>query len=295
MNSPHGRESSPPPPRPRSPDTHKGTFGRVLLVAGSWRFPGAALLTARGALRGGAGLVTLAIPEDLHPYLATGAQAVIWHPTPTGRRGVHSLEALDPLLELAADSQAVALGPGLGVEAETVSLVHELVQALPCTLVLDADGLNALTGHVSLLETRAAPTVVTPHPGEFARLTGELLPQGTDERVRECERFARQTGAVVVLKGHQTVVSDGHGTWVNGTGNPGMATGGTGDVLTGLTAALLGQGLDVFEGTCAAVWVHGLAGDLGAAKLGEIALGPDDLIDELPNALREWTSGGEDR
>ena len=257
------------PPRlpPRRADSHKGDYGRVLIVAGSRGFSGAAVLCGRGALRGGAGLVTVACPRDIQDVVAAGDPCYMTF-APT---------------EDAADlpkADVVAVGPGLGPNAG--GLVRELLAHFAGPLVIDADALAAVPrGGFA----RSVPAVLTPHPGEFARMLGKTTGEVQADREGLAVGFARAEGVVLLLKGSGTVVTDGRRVYRNGTGNPGMATGGCGDVLTGLIAALLGQGLPPFEAAALGAWVHGRAGDLAAQRLGEVSLTASDLLDTLPAAL----------
>lgn len=273
---------------PRDPDGHKGTYGRVLVVAGSRGMSGAAVLCGSAALRGGAGLVTVAGPADVQPVVAAGHPCYMTAGLPADPDGRLADGAVDPLLKLAAAADVLAVGPGLGRSPAVAAAVHALFNLADKPIVLDADGLNALDRpSADLFARRAAATVLTPHPGEFARLTGAAVADIQRDRERGAAEFARQSGVVLLLKGHRTVVTDGSRVYVNATGNPGMATGGTGDVLTGVIAALIGQKLGGFEAAALGAWVHGRAGDLAAADLGQVALTAKDLLDYLPRAFRE--------
>jgi ADP-dependent NAD(P)H-hydrate dehydratase len=272
------------PPRPA--DSHKGTFGKVLVVAGSRGMTGAAILAGRAALRGGAGLVQVATAFEVLPVVAAGHPCYTTAGLPGDIAGRLDASAEGELLALAATADVVALGPGLGQGPAMAGLVARLVERLGVPLVLDADGLNALAGQTNILTGRSAATVLTPHPGEFARLLGRKVSGDPAERRELAARFAADHGAVLLLKGHGTVVTDGRRVYVNTTGNPGLATGGSGDVLTGLIAALLGQRLDPFAAAQLGAHVHGLAGDLARDDLGEASLIATDLIAYLPRALR---------
>jgi ADP-dependent NAD(P)H-hydrate dehydratase len=271
------------PPRPA--DANKGTFGRVLVVAGSRGMSGAAVLCAGAALRGGAGLVRLAVPAGLLPLVAPANPCYLTAPLPEDAAGRLAAAARDEVLELLRTSTAAAIGPGLGRSPELAALLREVVARTVTPLVLDADALNELASQVSVLRGRQGPLVLTPHPGEFGRLTGLAIPAVQADRAGHARRFAAENGVVVVLKGHGTVVTDGRRLYVNSTGNPGMATGGTGDVLAGLAAALLAQGLETFAAAQFAVYLHGLAGDLARDDLGETSLIASDLLDYLPRAF----------
>jgi ADP-dependent NAD(P)H-hydrate dehydratase len=271
---------------PRPADSNKGNFGHVLVVAGSRGMSGAAVLSASAALRGGAGIVRAAVPQEILPIVAGGNPCYLTAPLPQDDEGRISAGAEKALLDLTASHDVLALGPGLGRSPGLNALVHALLEKTALPLVLDADGLNALQGHTDRLRHRSAPLILTPHPGEFARLCGTDVATVGADRQGLAVKFAAEHRVVLVLKGHGTVVTDGRQVYVNTTGNPGMATGGTGDVLTGLVAALLGQGLAPFAAAQLGVYVHGLAGDRARDRVGEVSLIASDLLDELPAALR---------
>jgi len=274
---------------PRRADSNKGDFGRVLVVAGSRGMSGAAILCATAALRGGAGLVRVAVPAGILPIVAAGNPCYMTAPLPEDEAGRLSDGGAAELLALAGASDVVAAGPGLSRADGISRLVTTLVERGEGPLVLDADGLNALAGHTEVLRRRAAAgraAVLTPHPGEFARLAGTDIPTVQANRREMAVRFAADNGAVLLLKGHGTLVTDGRRLYQNPTGNPGMATGGSGDVLTGLIAALLGQGLPPFEAAQLGAYLHGLAGDLARADIGEVSLIATDLLTYLARALR---------
>lgn len=266
----------------RQADSNKGTYGRVLVVAGSRGMSGAAVLCGSSALRGGAGLVNVAVPESIWNQAAVGNPCYTTTPLPE-EAGLIAAAAEPTLIDLADKNNVVALGPGLGSGSGITRLVAALLGKTTTPLVLDADGLNALEGSTEPLK-RSAPLAITPHPGEFGRLIG-LSPAEVQARREELAApFARQHQLVLVLKGHGTLVTDGSRLYRNTTGNPGLATGGTGDVLTGLIAALAAQGLGLFEAAQLGVHLHGLAGDLARDDLGEQALIATDLLTYLPRA-----------
>jgi hydroxyethylthiazole kinase-like uncharacterized protein yjeF len=277
---------------PRAPGAHKGTFGHVLVVAGSVGKTGAAVLAATAALRTGAGLVTVATPAPALPMVAAARAEAMTEPLPVNGSGVLDDGAVARALALAKDRDAVVLGPGLGQDAGTRTFVRELVRRCPTPLLVDADGLNALApsakekGATDALR-RSWPTVVTPHPGEMGRLVASSASEVQRRRLETARAFAMETGAVVVLKGQRTLVADSDGrAAVNPTGNPGMATGGTGDALSGIIGALLARGLDAWTAATAGTYLHGLAGDEGAARLGQESLLAGDVVDHLPAAFR---------
>lgn len=288
-----------PPKLPRrAPDAHKGTFGRVLVVGGSRGMIGAPALTGNAALRGGAGLTTLAVPEVIQLAVATLCPCATSLPLACDAAGELAPESIRQFLALAEQCSVLAVGPGMGVGGGQKNLILAcLEQSKP--VVLDADGLNNLCGIEGWAAMRQCPVVLTPHPGEFARLTGMKVTDVQADRVKHALDAARKWNAeirspaapipplVLVLKGAGTVVTDGQSVYVNNTGNPGMATGGSGDVLTGLLAGIVAQGLPVFGAACLAVHAHGRAGDLAAGKMGEVSLVATDILEFLPQALCE--------
>lgn len=295
MNDSHSNRSSDRPvelPRlpGRAPTAHKGEMGRVAIVAGSREMPGAACLAVRGALRGGAGLVRVFTPQSAFPIVAAAEMCAMTTPLDEDAEGRISASATDRLLSQLGWADVVALGPGLGKSDGLTKLVLELVARVEGPLVLDADGLNAVAREKEWWSRRSAPTIVTPHPGEMARLragAGDVATHGSDQQARllAAAGFARRTGMVVVLKGHRTVVCDSDSSFVNTTGNPGMATGGMGDVLTGLIAALIGQGIKPFKAACLAVHCHGAAGDALAERVGRVGYLAREAADGIPAVL----------
>lgn len=274
------------PKRPR--DAHKGTFGHVLVLGGSPGLTGAPVLAASGALRSGAGLATVGCPRAVQPTVAALSPCVMTLPLPDTPGGALSHTALAPALRFSSRCRAVVLGPGLGRDADTGDFVRSFVTSVEAATVVDADALNHLSGRVERLRDAVGAFVLTPHPVEAARLLdgdGTVSSKPADRR-RVVAELCRLSGAVVVLKGHRTLVCDGVRLYENATGNPGMATAGTGDVLAGILGALLAQGLPPFEAAVLAVNVHGRAGDRAAKALGEISLIATDLVDHLPGAFR---------
>ena len=261
----------------RAPEGHKGTFGKVHILAGSVGFTGAPWLASAAAVRTGSGLVFLWTPEEVWPVLAVKCGSAMPSPIPP----------YPQLLEKMDSGQAALIGPGLGRSRKSDVRTLRLIEQRQSPLVLDADGINAAAAHRDVLTTRAGRlTVLTPHDGEFLRLTrGEGI--GPD-REQAAADFARQSGCVLVLKGHRTITAfpDGE-TFVNTTGNPGMAKGGSGDLLAGMILSLLGQGIEPKRAVPAAVWLHGKAGDLAAARYGEYGMTPEDLLDHIPAAILE--------
>jgi ADP-dependent NAD(P)H-hydrate dehydratase / NAD(P)H-hydrate epimerase len=272
------------PPRPR--DAHKGTYGYLLIVGGSRGKTGAAVLAARAAMRAGGGLVVTATAASQQPVVAGLVVESMTEPLAETAAGTVALGARERVLELARARDAVALGPGLGLEAETQELARGLAGALDRPLVLDADALTALAGRLELLRAAPAPRCLTPHPAEMARLLGTSVADVQRDRVAAARGLATGYGVNVALKGSATVVAAADGrVFLNPTGNPGMASGGTGDVLTGIVGAFLARGLAPADALVAAVYLHGAAGDLAAARVGEESLIASDVIDALPQAF----------
>lgn len=265
---------------PRAQDTHKGNYGKILLLCGAEGYTGAPALAAKAALRTGAGLIFLGVPRAVYPIVASKLDAPMVFPLPD-KDGRLSLDALPQILARLEQVDACLLGPGLGRSEELDALIPQIVQNCKCPLVLDADGINAMTSHKDVLRGAACPLILTPHEGEFRRLTQIA----EEDRIAGSVTLARDLNAVVLRKGHETVITDGKVTYVNRTGNAGMATGGSGDVLAGILTALLGQGVDPLEATATAAWLHGTAGDLTAARLGQYGMGPNDLLEALPQLL----------
>lgn len=276
--------------KPRRPDAHKGDFGRLFLIAGSRGYTGAAVLAGFAALRAGAGLITLGVPEAVYPVIARRHAEVMVRPFSSNRSGSFSGRALKELLSFASGQDILAVGPGLGQAEETRSLVRKVLEKTRQPVIVDADALNALEGHSRLFRFLKERAVLTPHPGEFGRVFGKHPGRSPLARKQAAARAAKSAGAIVVLKGHRTVVADPRGrVYVNTTGNPGMASGGTGDVLTGILGALAAQGLSLWDAACLGVYLHGLAGDIARKRLGELSLAAGDLIENLPRAILKVT------
>ena len=270
-------------PRPRG--GHKGTFGHVLVVGGSPDLRGAPALAALGALRAGAGLVTAAVPHGIAANVHAAVVEAMTVSLPWSEPEGLESQAIDRVLEAAAGKEVVVIGPGLGRRAGTAAAIREFVRRLPVAVVLDADGLNAFEGRSRDLRARAAPTILTPHPGELSRLLGSSVPAIEGDRLAAVRAAAADSGAVVVLKGRATLIAEPSGeVAVNPTGNPGLATGGTGDVLAGCIGALVAQGYEPFTAAELGAYLHGLAGDLLAVERGEIGLAARDVAAALPRA-----------
>jgi ADP-dependent NAD(P)H-hydrate dehydratase len=270
---------------PRDPEGHKGTYGRALLIGGSRGMPGSISLSGMATLRAGAGLVRLAVPTACQQTVAGFEPCYMTYGLPSDAAGQIGGDAQPLIAAELANATAAACGPGLGRSTDLDDLVAWLYRETRAPLVLDADALNSLASHIHVASSPGGPRILTPHPGEFARLAQTNKPPAAADRNVAAAELARRTGAVVVLKGHRTVISDGRETAINTTGNPGMATGGMGDVLTGVITALLCQGLDPFSAARLGMHVHGLAGDYAAADLGPIGITARDVLERLPKAL----------
>ena len=264
----------------RKQDTHKGNYGRVLIIGGSEGYTGAPTLSAKAALRTGSGLIFTGVPRCVYPIVASKLDAPMVFPL-ADQDGKLSVDALPDILEKLKTADACLIGPGLGRSAEVDRVVFKVIRRCRCPLVLDADGINAVAGHIDVLRGAACPIVLTPHEGEFRRLTQAL----ESDRVSGAMALANETGCVVLRKGHETIITDGKKSYVNRTGNAGMATGGSGDVLAGILVSLLGQKVPPLEAAATAAWLHGTAGDWTAREMGQYAMGPGALLDRLPRLL----------
>ena len=277
----------------RKSDTHKGTYGRVSIIGGSFGMAGAVVLAGQGALRSGAGLTDCVVPERIADIVSRKVPSSLMVKfLPSGEDGTFGEEACEKVMETVSASTILAAGPGMRTTPGACMLVSRLVSEAESPLVLDADGLNclALEG-AAILDQRKGPTVLTPHPGEMSRLANISVADVQSKRTETAVSFAEAYSAVVVLKGHGTVVADGESYYINNTGNPGMAVGGSGDVLTGIIAGILASsGLSPFEAACAGVWLHGTAGDLAALKKGEVSLAPEDICSSISDAFLKYIS-----
>jgi NAD(P)H-hydrate epimerase len=273
------------PGRPR--EAHKGTYGHLLLVAGSLGKTGAAALSASAAMRSGGGLVTVATPVSQQPIVAGLVLEAMTEPLPETSARTIALKAREAVATLAASRDAVAIGPGLGLDAETQQVVRSLIQELPRPLAADADALTALAGHLEVLRTAPSARCLTPHPGEMARMLGTRVDDVQRDRIETVRAFATRYGASVVLKGARSVIGAPDGrVFVNPTGNPGMASGGTGDVLTGILGAFLARGMDPVAALQSSVYLHGSAGDIAAERVGQEPLIASDVIAAIPEAFK---------
>ena len=264
----------------RKPDSHKGNYGKILLLCGSRGYTGAAALAAMGALRSGAGLVFLGVPESIYAIEAVKLTEPIVFPLPE-QNGKLSAEAIPEILQRLPQMDAVLIGCGLGQSEDTFAVTKAVLEYATCPVILDADGINVIAAHRDILRERHAPTILTPHAGEFARLG-----YPGSNRSAEAVSFAREYGCILLLKGNQTLVTDGQTCYQNPTGNPGLATGGSGDVLAGIIVSLVGQGIEPLTATACGAWFHGAAGDLCAKEIGQYGMLPSDLLEVLPRLMK---------
>lgn len=282
----------------RAMDSNKGDYGHLAVVAGSVGMTGAAVLAAQGALRMGAGLVTVAVPESLNDIMEVKITEAMTIPVPENNARAFGMKSLDKVIDVINERDAAVIGPGFGRDGDTVDFTLELIKRLKKPAVLDADALYALAADPDILRECRVPIVITPHPGEMARLVGTTASEVQSNRLDIAESFAREYGVAVVLKGAGTVVADPDGTLiVNSSGNPGMASGGTGDVLTGMIGALIATDKKIQPAllACTAVYIHGRAGDLAAEKLGETSLVASDIVEKIPDAIAEYINDDTER
>lgn len=265
----------------RDPWGHKGTFGKLLLLCGSRGFTGAAYLAAMGALRSGAGLVFLGVPESIYAIEAIKLNEPVVFPLPD-ESGKLSPQAIPEIADRLSQVDAVLVGCGLGQSEGTVAVVKTVLEKAKCPVVLDADGINVLGPHKDVLRGRRYPTILTPHDGEFLRFGGVI----EDDRMKSAVRFARDWNCIILLKGHETCITDGNVCYRNQTGNPGMAVGGSGDVLAGMIVSLLGQGIPPLEAAACGAWLHGAAGDICSEEIGQYGMLPTDMLTVLPRLMK---------
>lgn len=265
----------------RQLDAHKGTVGKILLLCGSLGYTGAAALSAMGALRCGAGMVYLAVPQSIYAIEAVKLTEPVVLPLPD-EDGMMSTKALETILRMAEGMDALLIGPGIGRSFQVQEIVHGVLREFIGPIVLDADGIFAVSKHKDILRDRRSPVILTPHEGEFTRLTG-CVP---NNRVKAAVDAATELGKILLLKGHGTVITDGSRVFVNPTGNPGMAVGGCGDILAGMITALLGQRLPPLDAAACGAWLHGAAGDICAKEIGQYGMLPTDMLKVLPRLLK---------
>lgn len=273
---------------PRGLNTHKGTYGRVFVVAGSEGMTGAAALTSLAVIKSGAGLVILGIPESLNPIMEVKLTEVMTKPLPETSQKTVGLKAEDIILKTLDQMNVFIFGPGLSTHPEVAYLFEKIIGKIQIPMVLDADGLNIIAEKPQLLKEAKCPVIITPHPGELARIRKVSIGQIQKNRVKVAEETAREFGVIVVLKGNKTIIAEpGGNVYINPTGNPGMATGGTGDVLTGIIGGLIAQGFEPVLAAQAGVYLHGLAGDFAAREKGQRGLIAGDILEKLPHTIKE--------
>lgn len=272
---------------PRYENSHKGDYGHLFVIAGSTGFTGAATMTCEASARVGAGLVTLGIPKSLNPILENKLLEVMTLPLAETENGSLAHEAFGAIEKACERKTAIAIGPGLGLEPSTQKLVRDVIEKIELPVVVDADGLNALASNVEILLKRKSATILTPHPGEMARLIGSDTQKVKSDRIKVAKEFAKRYGCYVVLKGARSIVAAPEGNiYINPTGNPGMATGGVGDLLTGMIGGFLAEGMNPLESSIAGVYIHGACGDEAALKYGERGMLARDILNEIPKMLR---------
>ena len=265
----------------RDPWGHKGSFGKVLLLCGSRGYTGAAYLAAMGALRTGAGLTFLGVPESIYAIEAIKLNEPVVFPLPDDD-GKLSIFAVSEIEKRLSQMDAVLIGCGIGQSGGTLAVVKAVLEQAKCPVVVDADGINVLTKHKDILRGRLFPTILTPHDGEFLRFGGTI----GEDRMVSATYFSKEWNSIVLLKGHRTCITDGEYGYINETGNPGMAVGGSGDILAGMIVGLLGQGLKPLEAAACAVWLHGAAGDLCAEEIGQYGMLPTDMLTRIPRLMK---------
>ncbi len=272
----------------RAKNSHKGSFGYQLNICGSYLMPGAAVISAKAALRSGAGLVKCAFPKSIYPVMTSNLTQPIFKPLCENEDKTVSIGALNDIFEELKWADSVVAGCGLGNNDDTQVIVGQIIKKSEVPIVLDADGINALTGFIDILGDRKAPLIITPHPAEMARLIGENSGYVQSNRIDVAKAFAKEHNIIVVLKGANTVVTDGSEVFVNTTGNPGMAMGGTGDMLSGMLGAFLAQGMEPLTAAKAAVYIHGFCGDVSASELSQRGMTVDDMLSVLGAVMSEF-------
>lgn len=273
---------------PKRPvDANKGTMGTLLNISGSYAMAGACILSSLSAIKSGVGLLKVALPQSIYPIVASSVFEAVFLPVKDSDSGTVDKNSLDFLLDNSKGCNAVMLGCGLKMCDETVDFVREFVTANTKPLLIDADGINALSKNINILKDVSADVVLTPHPKEMSRLTSFSVEYIGENRVEVAENFAKEYGVTLVLKGKDTVVTNGALTFINTTGNAGMAKGGSGDVLSGIIGSFMAQGVKAFEAACCSVYIHGLSGDLAAKELSKTSMLPSDIVSFLPQVFKE--------
>jgi len=272
----------------RKVDTHKGDFGHVFVIAGSIGMTGAAYLASQAALLSGSGIVTCGIPKSLNAIMEIKLTEVMTLPLPETKETSFALKAEGDILGFSEKADVLAIGPGISRHEDTQKLVKKLLNGVKKPVVLDADGIIALMDNCEILKNRTSPTVMTPHPGELSAVTGKDVSEIQGNREGIASYFAKRYNTVLVLKGHRTVVADPNGNiYVNKTGNSGMSTAGAGDVLTGMIASFIGQGIEPYSSSIIGAYLHGLAGDIAARENGQFSMIAGDILKKLPMAIKE--------
>lgn len=269
----------------RPDDAHKGTMGTMLNISGSYAMAGACILSSLSALKSGVGLLKTAVPKSIYPIVASQVYEAVFLPYETNS-GAVNVEFLDTALEVSESSDSVLLGCGLSLCDDSVAFVENFIKNCKTKLLIDADGINALALNINVLKDKKAETVLTPHIKEMSRLTTLSVEYILENKVDVAVRFAKENSVTVVLKGKNTIVTDGEDVYINPTGNSGMAKGGSGDVLSGIIASLMAQGLSVLDASIAGVYIHGLSGDLASDELSKTSMLPRDIIDHLPQIFK---------
>ena len=267
---------------PRLNNTHKGNYGKDLLLCGSQGYTGAASFAAMGALRVGAGLVFLALPESIYTIEAIKLNEPIVLALPD-EDGKYAATAIQQIRTMMQGKDVILVGPGMGQSPNTAEITCSILREFQGTVILDADGINVMRDHIDILRERTYPTILTPHDGEFIRIGGNLAVN----RISAVTSLAKDLGVIVLLKGYRTIITDGNSCYLNTTGNPGMATGGSGDILAGMITGLVGQGIAPIQAAACAAWLHGAAGDFCAEQIGQYGMLPSDILDVLPRLLKQ--------
>lgn len=272
----------------RLPRTHKGDYGHVYVIAGSLGMTGAAYLCSQAALLSGSGLVTLAVPKSLNLIMESKLTEVITDPVSETKDGTFSIEAFDRMSESLKQCDTVACGCGLRRHPDIKKIVFKLIESTNIPMVLDGDALNVISENVDILKKKKTSIVLTPHPGEMSRLVNKTISQIQSDRIAVAKQFAMNYKVIVALKGHETVVVKEDGQcYINESGNPGMATAGSGDILCGMIASFIGQKIDPFGASKLGVYLHGLSGDIAASKKGQVSLIASDILSHIPDAIRK--------
>lgn len=265
--------------KPRPYNAHKGSMGCLLSVCGSYGMAGAEILSGQSALRTGVGLLRMMIVNSIYPIVSSVLPEAVYIPVKGNSKGTFSTDDIEIIMENLRKSQGVLVGCGLGKNEDTVSIVKSILKTSNVPMVLDADGINCIVQHIYLLKEKSCPVIITPHLGEMSRLTGLSIGEISQNPEKIAKNFSCEYGVITVLKGGDTIITDGKETYISYAGNPGMATGGSGDVLAGIVASLLAQGYTPMESACAGVFIHGTAGDFAREKYGEASMLPMDIVD----------------